>query len=214
MDALSVQAAYDIWAETYDDSDNRTRDLDAAVLRRQPFQLDGAAVIEVGCGTGKNTEWLLNRGACVTAMDFSANMIAVARDRLPADRVRFIEHDVRFPWPVPERSAELITCNLVLEHIEDLRPVFAHARRALRPDGLFFVAEFHPFRQLLGKGARFTDASAEVVKVPAFLHDVSAYVSAGLGEGLELAELSEWRDEGVDMTGPPRLLALTFKRRS
>ena len=120
-------------------------------------------------------------------------------------------HDVRQPWPVPDRFADLITCNLVLEHIEDIRPVFAHARQALRLGGLLFIAEFHPFRQLLGKQARFTDASAEVIKVPAFLHDVSDFVTAGLSEGLELIQLSEWRNDDAEATDPPRLLAITFR---
>lgn len=170
-------------------------------------------MVEIGCGTGKNTVWLASRAAHVVALDFSAKMIALAKGRVQSDRVRFIEHDVRQPWPVPEQPADLITCNLVLEHIEDICPVFAHARQALRPGGTFFIAEFHPFRQLLGRQARFRDASAEVIKVLAFLHDTSAFVTAGLAEGLELMQLSEWRDDDAEASDPPRLLTITFRLR-
>jgi ubiquinone/menaquinone biosynthesis C-methylase UbiE len=210
VEPLSVRAAYDLWAETYDESKNATRDLDADVLRKQPFVLDGATVVEVGCGTGKNTEWLA-RAAEVTALDFSAKMIALARQRVSSDRVTFVEHDVLQAWPVSEGCADLVTCNLVLEHIADVGRVFKHARAALRAGGAFFVSEFHPFRQLLGRQARFANGAAEEIKIPAFVHDTADFVGAGLTEGLQLTQLAEWRDAGAEPGAPPRLLTLTFR---
>jgi ubiquinone/menaquinone biosynthesis C-methylase UbiE len=211
MERLSVRAAYDMWAETYDACENATRDLDALVLRAQPFELTGAHVVEIGCGTGKNTVWLASEAAEVVALDFSGNMIHTARERVRSERVRFIEHDIRQPWPIPEDFADLVTCDLVLEHIEDIRPLFGHARRVMRPGGTLFISELHPYRQLLGKQARFADASANMVYVPAFAHDTAAFVEAGLSAGLQLTQLAEWRDEGAPATGVPRLLTLTFK---
>jgi ubiquinone/menaquinone biosynthesis C-methylase UbiE len=199
-----------MWAETYDESKNATRDLDAAVLRAQRFPLEGATVIEIGCGTGKNTEWLA-AASKIVALDFSEKMIQVARQRVRSDHVDFIQHDIRRPWPVPERSADLITCNLVLEHIEDIGIVFAHARRAMKAGATLFVSEFHPYRQLLGRQARFAAGNEEEIKVPAFVHDTAEFVGAGLAEGLRLTQLSEWRDEGANATTPPRLLTLTFR---
>ena len=210
MEPLSVRAAYDIWAETYDESKNATRDLDGVALRAQRFELEGAKVVEIGCGTGKNTVWLAS-AAEVIALDFSDKMIEMARQRVRSDRVTFVQHDVCQPWPVSERFADLITCNLVLEHIEDVRSVFKHARRAMKPGGTLFVSEFHPFRQLLGKQARFAGGDAEEIKIPAFLHDTADFVNAGLAEGLLLTQLSEWRDEGAAASVPPRLLTLTFR---
>jgi ubiquinone/menaquinone biosynthesis C-methylase UbiE len=210
MEPLSVRAAYDMWAETYDNSKNATRDLDAAVLRAQRFPLEGATVIEIGCGTGKNTAWLTSASK-VVALDFSEKMIQIARQRALSDRVDFIQHDVCRPWPVADRSADLITCNLVLEHIEDVGAVFGHARRAMKAGATLFISEFHPFRQLLGRQARFAAGDTEEIRIPAFIHDTADFVNAGLAEGLHLTQLSEWRDEGADATVPPRLLTLTFR---
>jgi hypothetical protein len=55
---IDVAGAYDQWARQYDNDHNTTRDLDARVLRDAPLRLDDRAVIELGCGTGKNTAWL------------------------------------------------------------------------------------------------------------------------------------------------------------
>lgn len=44
----------------------------------------GASLIEVGCGTGEVTEWLVGRGFHVLALDRSADMTRLAADRLRA----------------------------------------------------------------------------------------------------------------------------------
>lgn len=52
---MSVQKAYDRWAEQYDDNHNRTRDLNRRCLRQADLPLAGARVFEAGCGTGLET---------------------------------------------------------------------------------------------------------------------------------------------------------------
>ena len=63
-----IAAAYDRWAETYDSDPNRTRELAAQVLRKVDLTFEDRKVIEVGCGTGRNTDWLTTRAAHVTAL--------------------------------------------------------------------------------------------------------------------------------------------------
>src|SRR5947199_9440599 len=46
--------------------------------------LDGASVLEIGCGTGSSTVALAERGAVLTAIDIDAASIAVARERCSA----------------------------------------------------------------------------------------------------------------------------------
>ncbi len=121
MDSATVRADYDVWAATYDSVNNPTRDLDAVVLRTQPLPLSGARIIEIGCGTGKNTGWLAEHAQHFVAIDFSELMLEHARRRVTSDRVRFVRHDILDPWPVPDGSADLVVSNLVLEHIPDLR---------------------------------------------------------------------------------------------
>jgi malonyl-CoA O-methyltransferase len=143
-------------------------------------------------------------------LDFSPNMLRVARTHVAAEHVTFVEHDITQPWLLGPGFADFILCDLVLEHVEDLGPVFRYARAALRDGGTLFVCEFHPYRQLQGDQARFPDGSDAVVRVPAFLHDTSDFVAAGLAAGLRLTNLSEWRDDDALPRDPPRLLSLTF----
>jgi len=133
-----IARAYDRWARTYDTDANATRDLDAEVLRRSSLEIDGRDVLELGCGTGKNTVWLAERATSVIAMDFSPGMLEVARDRVPLDRVRLVQHDVRERWPVDDASADVVVANLIFEHLSNVAGVFAEAARVLRPGGVMY----------------------------------------------------------------------------
>ena len=209
----SVSRAYDRWAQQYDDDVNATRDLDAWVVRHAPLAVDGRDVLELGCGTGKNTGWLAATARLVHAMDFSAGMLAVARRRVEAPNVRFVEHDIRRPWPLPDGAVDVVVGNLVLEHVEDLSAVFAESARVLRPGGRLFLCELHPYRQLQGSQARFTDRGTnELVHVPAFAHSTGEYVNGGLAAGLALRQLGEWMDPGAPGGSVPRLLSVLFER--
>ena len=211
--ANEVAGAYDRWAATYDVDRNATRDLDAEVVRRAPLSFAGRDVLELGCGTGKNTEWLAERARSVVALDFSEPMLRRARERVGAVHVRFLQHDVREPWPVPDASVDVVVGNLVLEHVEDLAPVYAEAARVLRQGGQLFVCELHPYRQWRGGQAQFTDpATGERVRVTAHVHTIAEYVNGGFTTGLVLRHLGEWLEAGAPLDAPPRLLSLVFEQ--
>ena len=211
-----VARAYDRWAASYDADRNLTRDLDAAVVRQAPLAVDGRDVLELGCGTGKNTTHLAERARAVLALDFSDGMLARARERVAgaaAGRVAFVRHDVREPWPVADGAVDVVVGNLVLEHVERLGPLYAEAARVLRPGGQLWLCELHPERQRRGGQAHFTDAeTGATVHVPAHRHTVAEYVNDGIAAGLGLRHLGEWLEAEAPPDAPPRLLSVLFER--
>jgi malonyl-CoA O-methyltransferase len=215
--ASPVAAAYDRWAASYDDDRNATRDLDARVVREAPLELAGRDVVELGCGTGKNTVWLAEGARSLVALDFSDGMLARARERLDgtahAAALRFVRHDVRERWPVADAGADVVVGNLVLEHVETLAPVYSEAARVLRPGGQLLLCELHPERQRRGGQAHFTEpATGATVHVPAHRHTVGEYVNEGIAAGLVLRQLGEWIEDGAPDDAPPRLLSVLFER--
>jgi ubiquinone/menaquinone biosynthesis C-methylase UbiE len=211
--ADGVAAAYDRWAVQYDDDRNATRDLDAEVLRHAPLRIAGRDLLELGCGTGKNTVWLAESARQVCALDLSEGMLAAARRRVRAPHVQFVQHDIRQRWPLEPASADVIVGNLVLEHVHDLTLPYAEAARVLRPGGQLFLCELHPVRQLYGGQAHFVDAATgETVHVPAFTHTTGEYVNGGIGAGLALRALGEWLEPTATQGAPPRLLSVLFDR--
>ena len=207
---MEIQNAYDEWSGTYDEDENRTRDLDRDVVRRLLGDLHFDSILEIGCGTGKNTSFFAQIGRSVQAVDFSQGMIARAREKVQAENVRFSLMDITQPWEFEDQSFVLIVCNLVLEHIRDLSHIFSEASRALRPGGHFFIDELHPFRQYEGTKARFYKAE-EKIEVDAFLHHISDFLKAAEESQFSLVHLNEYWHE-TDLNQPARILSLYFER--
>lgn len=207
---MNIQDAYNEWSELYDSNINRTRDLDAQVMR---LLLNGQrfpSILEIGCGTGKNTEFLATLGDNVLAFDFSEKMLAKARQKVTADHVRFEMVDITQPWNCKNDSFNLITCNLVLEHIGNLDHIFAEAARTLRSGGQFLVNELHPFKQYGGTKARF-ERGTDIIEVDVFIHHISEFIHAAEKNGLKLLKFDEvWHEE--DAGKPPRLVSFVFKK--
>src|SRR3954463_1383723 len=121
---MTIRDAYNTWAASYDTDRNLTRDLDARVTRATLAGVHYLRILELGCGTGKNTAFYAEIGYHVHALDFSEGMIAQARAKLSLPNVAFTVADLTRPWPRAAGSADLIVCNLVLEHIADLSFIF------------------------------------------------------------------------------------------
>jgi len=204
---MNNQQAYNAWSESYDTVENKTRDLEAKALRESIFgsNLD---VLEIGCGTGKNTEFLQTKAKHLIAADFSAEMLEKARAKFTAENIEFRQFDLRETWDFAESSFDLITCSLALEHIEDIDFIFGQARKVLRANGLFYIGELHPFKQYNGTKARF-ETGAGVFELECFVHHVSEFFAVGRKNKFECAELKEWFDDN-DKTKIPRLLTMIF----
>jgi len=210
MTTSPVQTAYTQWAATYDTDRNLTRDLDQVVTRTILAGRHYRSILEIGCGTGKNTQLLARIGDHVHAIDFSEGMLAQAKAKGLGANVTFSQADLTQPWPCADWSVDLIACNLVLEHIADLTFVFAEAARTLAPTGHLIICELHPFKQYLGSRATF-QRDEDRIQPPAFVHHLFDFFDAAARTGFALTSFKEWWD-GDDRHTPPRLVSFMFAK--
>ena len=207
---MDNQQAYNAWSETYDSVENKTRDLEARSLRAS-ISGENLEILEIGCGTGKNTAFLLTKAANLIGADFSAEMLEKAKAKIRDEHVEFRQMDLRESWDFAENSFDLVTCSLALEHIENIGFVFFEANRVLKNNGRFYIGELHPFKQYQGTKARF-ETGAGVFELECFIHHVSEFFEAGKKNDFQCAELKEWFDDD-DKTNIPRLLTFVFEKR-
>jgi malonyl-CoA O-methyltransferase len=209
---LDIQDAYSQWSATYDLDRNLTRDLDQRVTREVLADLRYHTLLEIGCGTGKNTTFFASISEHVHAFDFSAGMLKQAKEKVSSDHVAFVTANLKRNWPCKAQSIEFIACNLVLEHIQDLSVIFSEAFRVLTAGGLFFISELHPFRQYRGTQANYQRGQTSI-EIQAFIHHLSDFTEAARQNGLSLNDLKEWwhvEDQGK----PPRLVSFLFEKRA
>lgn len=213
---MNVKEGYNIWAETYDSVENKTRDLDSKATQQLLSDLSFSHLLELGCGTGKNTEWFSRKADHVTAVDFSESMISKAKEKITSTNIEFIKADISLHLSFADSSFDLVTCNLVLEHIKNLQPVYSEVSRVLKPGGKFFVSELHPMKQYAGSKARFTQATADGTPGDTFvfdccIHHTSDFFNCAISNGFHCALLDEWFDESTELA-IPRLITFLFEK--
>ncbi|MEZ4216542.1 MAG: class I SAM-dependent methyltransferase [Myxococcota bacterium] len=104
----------------------------------------GARVLEVGCGTGAVTERLLARGAVVTALDASAEMMERARARVGEGAgVEWLERTASEIDALPPGAYDAVVFSLSLSEMsrDERRYALAAARARLAPGGRVVVAD-------------------------------------------------------------------------
>ena len=110
------------------------------------FPLDGARVLEVGCGTGESTLALAEQGASVTGIDVDAGAQAVARERLRLHKLDAEFHNINAvdaAKALAGRQFDIVVFFAALEHMTlDERLASMRATWSLlAPGGIWVVVE-------------------------------------------------------------------------
>ena len=208
---MNVKKAYEIWAEYYDSTNNKTRDLEAIAIRELLKNIQFDTCLEIGCGTGKNTRWLVERCNEIVAVDFSEKMVAKAKEITPSGKVSFKIADINKPWKFAEKQFALITFSLVLEHIEHLDLIFKKASDFTTAGGHIYIGELHPFKQYSGSKARFETAEGELT-VTCYIHNISDFTLSAEKHGFEIVTINEFFDNN-NRESIPRILSLLFRKK-
>ena len=193
---------YDRWAKAYAHEENPVLELEGRVLNRLLPDLEGKCVLDIGCGTGRVTRILAERNAArITAVDFSINMLVQARKQLRgSDRTQLAAAEA-LALPFANESFDLVTCSLMISHVEALQRFVAELARVARPGSHLLISEFHPFGHLLGWKRSFVErrsSGVERIAIRYHRHLHEDYFRAFTNEHLEIEELCEPRiDESV-----------------
>jgi SAM-dependent methyltransferase len=185
-----VGTAYRDWAPTYDDPTNGLFGLDGPVLAEILDGLPVGAALDAACGTGRLTPHLVERGHQVIGVDQSAEMLAIARQRLPEVTFRLGDlHDL----PVGDGAVDVVLCGLALAHVPDLRPVMDELARVLRPGGHLLISDAHPEIVRRGSIVKALGPSGEPGLAATFVHTPGDHLRAALAAGFEVLRCEEPR---------------------
>jgi 2-polyprenyl-3-methyl-5-hydroxy-6-metoxy-1,4-benzoquinol methylase len=99
------------------------------------------AVLELACGTGIWTEHLARYASAITAVDASAEMIQLNRERVRSANVTYVQADI-FAWR-PTRQYDVVFFGFWLSHVplERFDEFWCLIQDSLHPAGRFFFVD-------------------------------------------------------------------------
>lgn len=185
------------WNRRYAGGDSHATPVPSPFLVAEIAGLHPGRALDVACGAGRHAVWLAQQGWRVTAVDFSAEALALARD-LAARRgvsIDWIEADV-VGWRPPSGAFDLV-CVLYLQlPAAERRMALAHAADALRAGGTLVVLGHDLLNLTAGAGG---PSQADVLFTP---QDIVAEVGPLLVEKAERVRRpvdgGETRSEAID----------------
>jgi ubiquinone/menaquinone biosynthesis C-methylase UbiE len=185
---ISSGEAYARWAAHYDEPGNELIDLEQPVVREILRALPVGVALDAACGTGRHTAYLAERGHAVIGVDASAEMLAVARRKVPAAELH--EGDLH-ELPLPDASVDVVVCALSLVHVPDLTRALAEFVRVLRPGGDLVLSDSRGLIGDLGVPSirRLPDGTFGYLRTWNRL--TSEYLAAALPLGLQVRRCDE-----------------------
>ncbi len=143
-----TREAYDrlaaVWTDTTDDGPYNGHLERPALRSLVPQPLTGSSVLDAGCGSGAQCEWLLSLEADVTGIDLSPSMVEATQRRC-ANNGQFLVADLAAPLPFENGTFHGITCSLALHYLEDWNQPLQSFYDVIRPGGWAVISLDHPF---------------------------------------------------------------------
>lgn len=105
-------------------------------------------VLDLCCGSGQTTRFLVERSHQVTGLDASPRSIQRAQQNVP--QANFVEAFAE-AMPFPDQTFDLVHTSVALHEMEanQLQQILGEVYRVLRPGGDFALLDFHPTTNLL-----------------------------------------------------------------
>ncbi|KAI1754074.1 putative methyltransferase [Xylaria castorea] len=205
---LPTNEAYDRWAKVYDSDGNFLQALDDLELKTlfprfltsikspKPWR-----IVDLGCGTGRNTALLLGIPRCeIIALDSSKGMLEVAKNRTSVTNagLEFAEGQPSLhfdifdmlatsssPACVAPHTADAVISTLVIEHIP-LPEFFAHVAQLLRTGGVLLLTNMHSEMGGISQAGFVDTVTGEKIRPTSYAHTVEEVLLEARKHGLEV----------------------------
>ncbi len=200
---ISTREGYDQWAPWYDEPGNQLLDIEQPIVRAILDGLPVGVALDAACGTGRHSAHLASLGHEVIGVDTSPEMLARARDKVPAGT--FHEADLH-EVPLADDSVGLVLCAIALCHIADLGRALAEFVRVLRPNGHLVISDSRGLIGDIGLPLVRVGPGGNLGYMPIWSRLASDYLAAALPLGLQVRRCEEPRrpsplvgDHGTDL---------------
>jgi len=114
-------------------------EIETNFLLNELHHIENKKILDVGVGTGRNSEILLSKGGIIEGIDLSEGMIAKAKEKLNNKKINFTIADAGENIPFKDTIFDAVICMRVLKYISTWRRTIEEISRVLKKDGIFIL---------------------------------------------------------------------------
>lgn len=101
-------------------------------------------ILDLGCGQGYFSRILADKGAVVTGVDISSELIAKAIKYQNTTPIKYVVSSADDLSAIPNQSQDIVISVLATQNMRELDKVFAEVKRVLSRNGRFIFVLNHP----------------------------------------------------------------------
>lgn len=186
-----IKKTYKNWARTYDKFEtNISIILEQDILIKKADPEKNEIILDAGCGTGRYIKELKKNCKKVTGIDFSKEMLEVAKNKNP--EVNFIQADLTKKLPFKSSTFHKVLSSLVFSHIENIENPLREFHRILKKGGKLIITDFPWHSTIDWTGIKYKKEQKkdylDIEKTCEF-HSIAEYIDKATSIGFKVKEI-------------------------
>jgi ubiquinone/menaquinone biosynthesis C-methylase UbiE len=157
----------------------------------------GKHILDLGCGIGKHAKVYIEKGAQVTGIDASEEMIKITKNACGNKGNFFVENFEKVEFD--KESFDLISASFSIHYSNRLDYLFKHFYLWLKPGGRVIFSIYHPMQYFLKiDGFDFSKSkkywfylNSFDVEIYNYYHPIGKYCESFLSNGFQLKSINE-----------------------
>lgn len=158
---LDSRVGYNLAATNYDKKEKYLNSFEQGEIFSILGDIKDKNILDIGAGTGRLTNILVQKGAKVTALDISKEILEVLHRKNPLVKTVVGEAE---NLPFKDKSFDVIISAFLIVHLKDLTIFFNEVYRVLKDNGYFLLTNINQ------KEAPEIDTAKGLIKIESYYH--------------------------------------------
>jgi ubiquinone/menaquinone biosynthesis C-methylase UbiE len=203
---MDIEKQYNDFAQNFSEKHFYANRISRDVFYKQiNFSIDGKKLLDLGCGDGDDLCYYKKLGAKVFGIDASAELIKIAKNKLPKD---YFEIGTFSSINFKNNYFDIVFSKYAIQTAKKINPIFKEVNRVLKSRGIFQILVVHPIRQFIEKKHKNKNYfKQEIVNSILFdgtitvqepTHTMDEYLNSLIGNGFQLIGYGERYDTAAE----------------